>query len=100
MRLVNGGPSEHPPGSTFEGMDLPLISSNIVDADTKEPIFPPYLIKRVKGVPVAFLGATTITTPTVVEQGPSTAWSSWTRPRRSTATCPSSRPRASRRWCC
>jgi 5'-nucleotidase len=50
-------------------MDFPLISSNIVDADTKEPIFPPYLIKRVKGVPVAFLGATTITTPTVVEQG-------------------------------
>jgi 2',3'-cyclic-nucleotide 2'-phosphodiesterase (5'-nucleotidase family)/predicted AlkP superfamily phosphohydrolase/phosphomutase len=69
LRLVNGGPSQFPPGSTFEGMDFPLISSNIVDADTKEPIFPPYLIKRIKGVPVAFLGATTITTPTVVEQG-------------------------------
>ncbi|HJU01717.1 MAG TPA: 5'-nucleotidase C-terminal domain-containing protein [Actinomycetes bacterium] len=68
-RLVNGGPSNFPPGSTFEGMDFPLISANIVDADTQEPIFPPYLIKRVKGVPIAFLGATTVTTPTVVEQG-------------------------------
>jgi hypothetical protein len=33
-------------------------------------------------------------------RGRSTASSSWTRPRPSTATCPSSRPRASRRWCC
>jgi 2',3'-cyclic-nucleotide 2'-phosphodiesterase (5'-nucleotidase family) len=69
LRLVNGGPSEFPPGSTFEGMDFPLVSANIVDADTKEPIFQPFLIKRVKGVPVAFIGATTVTTPTVVEQG-------------------------------
>jgi 2',3'-cyclic-nucleotide 2'-phosphodiesterase (5'-nucleotidase family) len=69
LRLLNGGPSQFPVGSTFEGQDFPLVSANIVDADTKEPIFDPYLIKRVKGVPVAFIGATTITTPTVVEQG-------------------------------
>jgi len=69
LRLLNGGPSQFPPGSTFEGQDFPLVSANIVDADTKEPIFDPYLIKRIKGVPVAFIGATTITTPTVVEQG-------------------------------
>jgi 2',3'-cyclic-nucleotide 2'-phosphodiesterase (5'-nucleotidase family)/predicted AlkP superfamily phosphohydrolase/phosphomutase len=69
LRLLNGGPSQFPPGSTFEGQNFPLVSANIVDADTKEPIFDPYLIKRIKGVPVAFIGATTITTPTVVEQG-------------------------------
>ncbi|HET9289685.1 MAG TPA: alkaline phosphatase family protein, partial [Actinomycetes bacterium] len=69
LRLLNGGPSQFPPGSTFEGQDFPLVSANIVDADTKEPIFDPYLIKRIKGVPMAFIGATTITTPTVVEQG-------------------------------
>jgi 2',3'-cyclic-nucleotide 2'-phosphodiesterase (5'-nucleotidase family)/predicted AlkP superfamily phosphohydrolase/phosphomutase len=69
LRLVNGGPSNFPPGSTFEGMDFPLISANIVDADTQKPIFPPYLIKRIKGVPIAFIGATTVTTPTIVEQG-------------------------------
>jgi 2',3'-cyclic-nucleotide 2'-phosphodiesterase (5'-nucleotidase family) len=69
LRLLNGGPSQFPPGSTFEGQDFPLVSANIVDADTKEPIFEPYLIKRIKGVPVAFIGATTVTTPTIVEQG-------------------------------
>jgi 2',3'-cyclic-nucleotide 2'-phosphodiesterase (5'-nucleotidase family) len=69
LRLLNGGPSQFPPGSTFEGQDFPLVSANIVDADTQEPIFEPYLIKRIKGVPVAFIGATTVTTPTVVEQG-------------------------------
>ena len=69
LRLLNGGPSQFPPGSTFEGQDFPLVSANIVDADTKEPIFQPYLIKRIKGVPVAFIGATTVTTPTIVEQG-------------------------------
>ena len=69
LRLLDGGPSEHPPGSTFEGQDFPLVSANIVDADTQEPIFDPYLIKRIKGVPVAFIGATTVTTPTIVEQG-------------------------------
>ena len=50
LRLLNGGPSQFPPGSTFEGQDFPLVSANIVDADTKEPIFDPYLIKRIKGV--------------------------------------------------
>jgi 2',3'-cyclic-nucleotide 2'-phosphodiesterase (5'-nucleotidase family)/predicted AlkP superfamily phosphohydrolase/phosphomutase len=69
LRLLDGGPSQFPPGSTFEGQDFPLVSANIVDADTREPIFDPYLIKRIKGVPVAFIGATTVTTPTVVEQG-------------------------------
>src|SRR4029453_4797466 len=48
LRLLNGGPSQFPPGSTFEGQDFPLVSANIVDADTKEPIFDPYLIKRIK----------------------------------------------------
>jgi 2',3'-cyclic-nucleotide 2'-phosphodiesterase (5'-nucleotidase family)/predicted AlkP superfamily phosphohydrolase/phosphomutase len=69
LRLLDGGPSQFPPGSTFEGQDFPLVSANIVDADTRQPIFKPYLIKRIKGVPVAFIGATTVTTPTIVEQG-------------------------------
>jgi 2',3'-cyclic-nucleotide 2'-phosphodiesterase (5'-nucleotidase family) len=36
LRLLNGGPSDFPPGSTFEGQDFPLVWANVVDADTQE----------------------------------------------------------------
>ncbi len=42
------------PGSPF-----PWVSANVVDAKTKKPILPPYVIKEINGVKVAFVGATT-----------------------------------------
>ena len=42
------------PGSPF-----PWVSANVVDAKTKKPILPPYVIKEIDGVKVAFVGATT-----------------------------------------
>ena len=37
---------------------LPLISANLLDAAKKSPIFPPFVIKDVSGIRVAFLGLT------------------------------------------
>jgi 2',3'-cyclic-nucleotide 2'-phosphodiesterase (5'-nucleotidase family) len=42
------------PGSPF-----PWVSANVVDAKTKKPILPPYVIKEINGVKVAFIGADT-----------------------------------------
>lgn len=42
------------PGSPF-----PWVSANIVDRHTRKPILPPYVIREVNGVKVAFVGATT-----------------------------------------
>jgi 2',3'-cyclic-nucleotide 2'-phosphodiesterase (5'-nucleotidase family) len=35
---------------------LPILSANLLDPSTKAPIFPPYLIKEVGGVRIAFIG--------------------------------------------
>ena len=91
LRLLNGGPSQFPVGSTFEGQDFPLVSANIVDADTKEPIFDPYLIKRTSRACRWPSSAPPPSPPRPSSsRARSTASSSWTRPRPSTATCPSS----------
>lgn len=42
----------HYPGATY-----PYISANIIDATTEKPLFPPYIIKLVDGIPIAFIGA-------------------------------------------
>jgi 5'-nucleotidase len=68
FRLLRGGDSPKSPG-TFEGHDFPLISSNIVHQRTKLPILPPVHIEIANGVPIAFVGATTITTPSIVIEG-------------------------------
>jgi len=38
---------------------LPLVSANLLDPSTKTPIFPPYILKEVGGVRVAFIGLLT-----------------------------------------
>lgn len=41
----------------YPGASYPYISANIVDSKTEKPIFPPYIIKSVHGISVAFIGA-------------------------------------------
>jgi len=41
----------------YPGASYPYISANIVDAKTHKPVFPPYVIKKVKGIRIAFIGA-------------------------------------------
>lgn len=45
------------PSATYPGANYPYISANIVDSQTQKPLFPPYTIKKVHGIPIAFIGA-------------------------------------------
>ncbi|HEY3750545.1 MAG TPA: 5'-nucleotidase C-terminal domain-containing protein [Pseudonocardiaceae bacterium] len=72
LRQVNGGQSTVDPSITFNKLDFPLANANVISDATGRPLFQPYVIKQVGGVPVAFIGATTITTPTIVTTGGTT----------------------------
>ena len=63
-RLQDGGC--HPETGCFPGAGFQYLTANVVDAETGEPLFPPYGIVRVRGIPVAFIGATLKETPTIV----------------------------------
>lgn len=43
----------------FAGSSFPLILANVVFAESGDPVFPPYAIRVVEGVPVAFIGVVT-----------------------------------------
>jgi 5'-nucleotidase len=68
FRLLFGG--NHPNGpyldASWRGARFPTVSANVVDAATGRPILPPYVIKEVRGVRIAFVGAVRKDTPTVV----------------------------------
>jgi 5'-nucleotidase len=68
LRLLNGG--NHVSGpfleDPYQGARFPYVSANVVDEVTGRPILPPYVIKRVQGVPIAFVGAVLEATPTIV----------------------------------
>lgn len=42
------------------------LAANVVDAASGEPLFPPYLVKKVDGIDVAFIGVVTKETPHIV----------------------------------
>lgn len=68
FRLLNGG--HHVSGpfleNPYRGARYPTISANVVDANTGKPILPPFVIKQVKGIRMAFIGAVLKETPTIV----------------------------------
>ncbi|MFX3675041.1 MAG: bifunctional 2',3'-cyclic-nucleotide 2'-phosphodiesterase/3'-nucleotidase [Paenisporosarcina sp.] len=68
LRLVNGG--SHPKTveeyGVFEGASFPYISANVINSTTKEPLVAPYLIKRVNGIQIGFIGVTLSDTPSIV----------------------------------
>jgi 2',3'-cyclic-nucleotide 2'-phosphodiesterase/3'-nucleotidase/5'-nucleotidase len=68
LRLINGG--SHPKTvekyGVFEGASFPYISANVINSTTKEPLIAPYLVKRVNGVPIGFIGVTLSDTPSIV----------------------------------
>ena len=68
LRLLNGG--NHVSGpfleDPYKGARFPYVSANVVNEVTNAPILPPYVIKRVHGVPIAFVGAVLEGTPTIV----------------------------------
>jgi 5'-nucleotidase len=68
MRLHFGGRHEDAP-SMFEdwkGAKFPYVLANVIVSDTGKTLLPPYVIKDVDGVAVAFIGAVVKNTPTIV----------------------------------
>jgi 5'-nucleotidase len=53
-------------GDGFAGADFRYLAANVVDKRTRLPILPPFDIKIVQGVPVAFVGMTLKGTPSIV----------------------------------
>jgi 5'-nucleotidase len=68
LRLLHGGDSALGPflESPWRGARYPTVSANVLDAATGKPLLAPYAIKRVGGVPIAFVGAVLHETPNMV----------------------------------
>src|SRR5215203_1547452 len=67
----NGGDGCHPvdgcqDGTPFGGSLFQYLAANVFYGDTDETILPPYEIREVDGVKIAFIGLTFEATPTVV----------------------------------
>ena len=68
FRMINGGN-----GTTtiphivdpYPGSRIGYVSANVVWTDKNTTILPPYTVRNVGGIPVAFIGATTILTPSL-----------------------------------
>ncbi|WP_051317046.1 bifunctional metallophosphatase/5'-nucleotidase [Ectobacillus panaciterrae] len=63
LRLLYGG--YHEKTGFFAGTSFPYVCANAVYADTHELLLPPYVIKQVDGIPIAFIGIVTTETPQV-----------------------------------
>ncbi|ARI75575.1 bifunctional metallophosphatase/5'-nucleotidase [Halobacillus mangrovi] len=63
-RLIYGG--EHEETGDFEGASFPYTVANVKDEETGEPILPPYVIKKVNGMPIGFVGVVTTETKDIV----------------------------------
>ncbi len=68
MRLIYGG--NHPEGPFLEdpwrGALFPYVVSNVVDTKTGRHILPPYVIKNVNGIRIAFIGVVLKDTPSII----------------------------------
>ena len=68
LRLIEGG--NHADGPFLEpeygGADFPYVNANVIREDSGETVIPPYVIRRVDGMPVGVIGIVLKTTPTIV----------------------------------
>lgn len=64
MRLIHGG--SNPKTGKFKGAKFPYVCANVISKATGHPILPPYLIKRVQGVPIGIIGIILHETPDIV----------------------------------
>ena len=63
-RLIHGG--AHETTGYFNGADFPYTAANVIAKETGEPLLPPYVIKRVNGMPIGFIGVVTTETKSIV----------------------------------
>ena len=70
-RLLGGGNSPEGPflENPYRGAQFPVVAANVVRAQDGRPLLPPYVIKKIRGVPIAFIGAVLKETPTMVNPG-------------------------------
>jgi len=68
LRLLYGGRHVESDSlvEAWKGVKFPYVSANVLQAGTGETILPPYVIKEIGGVPVAFIGAVLKNTPKIV----------------------------------
>ncbi|SET35352.1 5'-nucleotidase [Salinibacillus kushneri] len=52
----------------FKGANFPYTVANVLHKNTKKPILPPYIIKRVRGIPIGFIGVLTPKTKRIVDE--------------------------------
>lgn len=67
-RLLDGGNHVNGPflQENYRGANVPYINANVVNSETNDTLLPPYVIKRLQGFPIAFIGAVLKETPTIV----------------------------------
>lgn len=67
-RLIRGG--NHPNGPFLEdpysGARFPYVAANVKERTSGRTLLPPYVIKTVDGIPIAFVGAAVRSTPSIV----------------------------------
>ncbi len=68
LRLINGGNYATGPflEEEYEGAVFPYVSANVINNATGKALLKPYVIRRVKGMKIAFIGAVLQETPTIV----------------------------------
>ncbi|MCC6296944.1 MAG: bifunctional metallophosphatase/5'-nucleotidase [Pseudomonadales bacterium] len=68
LRLLEGGNHEDGPfqENPWRGARYPTVSANVVWSDSGKPLLPRSVVKRVRGLPVAVIGAVLRETPTIV----------------------------------
>jgi 5'-nucleotidase len=68
LRLLNGGNHETGPflEDPYRGAKFPYVCANAVRTADRKPLIDPYVIKMVRGIPIAFIGAVLRQTPTIV----------------------------------
>ena len=68
LRRLDGG--NHPTGpfleNPYRGAKFPYVCANAVRTADQEPLIDPYVVKKIKGVQIAFIGAVLRQTPTIV----------------------------------
>lgn len=68
QRMIDGGNYIHGPflENPYSGAHYPYVCANVVDNATGKTLVPPYIIKTVRGTPIAFIGAVLKDTPSIV----------------------------------
>ncbi|WP_410981916.1 bifunctional metallophosphatase/5'-nucleotidase [Bacillus cereus] len=61
QQLINGELTTQK--NSFSGSSFPYVCANVLDSSTKQPLFSPYTIKWIDGIPIAFIGIVTKDTP-------------------------------------